>query len=199
MPSITRQDTIKSSSLGRIAVTTDAARILDKYFYFFMSLLIPVIVVYGFSFTVEKNLIHPLVPRPPLLYFHAAVFSGWLAFFILQSALVRAHNVRWHRRVGLFGVVLGVAIPVLGVCTAITMARFNALQLHSRNADSGLMVPLFDMVCFTPVCALAVWWRKKPEFHRRLVLIATCALTAAAFRRSRNGCCHLVLRGLWTC
>jgi hypothetical protein len=43
MPSITRQDTIKSSSLGRIAVTTDPARILDKYFYFFMSLLIPVI------------------------------------------------------------------------------------------------------------------------------------------------------------
>jgi hypothetical protein len=31
--------------------------------------------------------------------------------------------------------------------------------------------------------ALAIYWRKKPEYHRRLQLMATCALTAAAFGR----------------
>jgi hypothetical protein len=29
----------------------------------------------------------------------------------------------------------------------------------------------------------AFYWRKKPEFHRRLSLVATCSLTAAAFGR----------------
>lgn len=45
------------------------------------------------------------------------------------------------------------------------------------------MIPLFDMVCFSSTFALAVYWRKKPEFHRRLMFIATCALTAASFGR----------------
>src|SRR5260370_33818084 len=108
--------TLSNSGLNRgIAVTTKRGSLLDQYFYFFMSLLIPAVVVYGFSFTVGNNLIHPAFPRPLILYVHAAVFSGWLVFFMLQSALVRTHNVHWHRRIGWFGVALGVVIPVLGI------------------------------------------------------------------------------------
>ena len=164
-------------------MTTTRAGALGKDFYFFMSLLIAVVVVYGFSHTVDKNLIHPTVPRPFLLYVHAAIFSAWVIFFIVQSTLVRTHNVRLHRQIGWFGVALGVAIPVLGVSTAVTMARFNMLHLHSTNAPAELIVPLFDMVTFTVSFVLAISWRKQPEFHRRLLLIASCALTAAAFGR----------------
>lgn len=165
------------------ALTTKLGGLLEKYFYFFMSLLFVGVVVYGFSFTVGMNLIHPSVPRPFLLYIHAVVFSGWLVFFILQSTLVRTHNVQWHRRIGLYGVAHGVAITAVGISTAIIMARFNMVQLHSSHADSDMMIPLFDMVCFTTTFALAIYWRKKPEFHRRLMFIATCSLTAAAFGR----------------
>jgi hypothetical protein len=177
------QINLKSSPIEGIAVSANRAGLLDKYFYFFMSLLIPVVVVYGFSHTVDRNLIHPALPRPFILYLHAAVFSGWVLFFILQSTLVRTHNVRWHRRIGWFGVALGVAIPVLGVSTAVTMARFNTLQLHSADAESFLIVPLNDITAFTIPFALAIYWRKKSEFHRRLLLMASCALTAAAFGR----------------
>jgi hypothetical protein len=38
-------------------------RLLDKYFYFAMSLLIAAIVVAGFSRTVNQNLFHPAIPR----------------------------------------------------------------------------------------------------------------------------------------
>ena len=61
-----------------------------------MSLLISGIVVYGFSYTINENLIHPAVPRPFLLCVHATIFFGWLVFFILQSALVRTRNVKVH-------------------------------------------------------------------------------------------------------
>jgi hypothetical protein len=154
-----------------------------KYFYLFMSLLIATVIVYGFSFTIDKNLIHPAVSRPWLLYVHAMIFSGWLIFFILQSVLVRSHQVLWHRRLGWFGVVLGTLIPTVGVSTAVVMGRFDANTLHMTDADSSLIVPLFDMVCFTGTFPLAVYWRKKPELHKRLMLIATCALTAASFGR----------------
>ena len=167
----------------RIVVTEKRGGLLDQYFYFFMALLIPAVVVYGFSFTLGKNLIHPAIPRPLILYVHAAVFSGWLVFYMLQSALVRTHNVHWHRRIGWFGVALGAAIVVLGVSTAITMGRFDILRLHSTRAESSLMIPLFDMVAFTGTFGMAIYYRRKPEFHRRLILTATCALTAASFGR----------------
>ncbi len=148
-----------------------------------MSLLIAATIVYGFSHTVDKNLIHPSPPRPAILYLHAAVFTGWLIFYIFQSLLVRTRNVRLHKQAGWFGVALGVAIPIVGAATSIVMARFNAAQLHSTDAEPFLIVPLFDMVCFTTTFALGIYWRTRPEYHRRLLLIASCALTAAGFGR----------------
>jgi hypothetical protein len=164
-------------------VTTKRFDLLDRYFYLWMSLLIVAVVVYGFSFTIGRNLFHPAVPRPSLLYFHAVVFSLWLVFLILQSTLIRTGNVGIHRRIGWFGVALGAAIPLVGVSIAITMGRFNTLKLHQTNVEADLIIPLFDMVAFSVPFALAVYCRKKPEIHRRLILVATCALTAAAFGR----------------
>jgi hypothetical protein len=171
------------SSIEGIALTTGRAGFLERYFYFCMSLLIAVTVVYGFSHTVDKNLIHPAVPRPFILYVHASVFSGWLIFFILQSTLVRIHSVPLHRRIGWFGAALGVAIPAVGFPTAVVMARFNILHSLDARAAAFLIVPFFDMFAFSIPFALAIYWRREPEYHRRLNLMATCALTAAAFGR----------------
>jgi hypothetical protein len=157
--------------------------LLEDYFYFAMALVIPAIVVFGFSFTIGKNLIHPAIPRPTILYVHAAVFSGWLVFFLLQSALVRTRNVGTHRSIGWFGAGFGALLPVVGVATAIAMGRFNIRALHQNRVEMDLMIPLWDMLVFTTAFGLAIYWRGKPEYHRRLVYVATCALTAAAFGR----------------
>lgn len=164
-------------------MTTKHTSFLAKYFYFFMSLLIAAVVAFGFSSTLDQGLIHTDVPPSFVLYIRAAIYVGWVTFFILQSALVRTHNVRVHRFLGWFGVALGAAVIVLGVWTTIVMARFRVHHFHSSVADLDLLVPLFDMVCFTIAFALAIDWRKDPEFHRRLMLVATCVLTAAAFSR----------------
>ncbi len=155
----------------------------ERYFYFFMSMLIAVVVAFGFSQTIDMNLIHPSIPRPFLLYVHAAVFTGWLVFFILQTALVRTSNVQIHRTLGTFGIAMGIGLPVLGVATALTMTRFDIEKLHNPTAATDMIVPFFDMVAFASTFSLAIYWRKKPELHRRLILASTCALTAAGFGR----------------
>ena len=157
--------------------------LLDKYFYFSMSLLIAVIVVWGFSHTVDANLFHPAVPRPILLWFHATAFSTWVVFYIFQSTLVRTHNVKWHKFFGWFGVGLATVMVFLGVVTAIVMARFDTYRLRQPGVDAFLIVPFYDMVAFGVLISLAVYWRKKPELHRRLIFIATCCLLDAAFGR----------------
>jgi hypothetical protein len=62
------------------------------------------------------------------------------------------------------------------------MGRFDAIQLNQSD-PTFLSVPFSETLEFTLLLSLAVYWRKKPEFHRRLLLIATCILLDAAFNR----------------
>ena len=164
-------------------MTTTRAGFWHHYFYFFMSLLIAATVVYGFSHTIDHNLIHASPLPPFVLYIHAIVFPGWVVFFIVQSALIRSHNVRLHRSLGWFGVGLAVAIVVIGAWTAASMVSFSIQQNDPFNSTAFTIVQVMDLTCFAVPFALAIYWRKKPEFHRRLMLIASCALLDAAFGR----------------
>ena len=148
-----------------------------------MSLLIAVVVVYGFSPTVDNKLIHGNPRRPILLWVHAVLFSSWVAFYIAQSVLVRIRKVKVHRTLGWVGAALGTSMVVIGPWVAVVMARFDTVQLHRANRDAFLIVPLSDMAAFAICFGLAILWRTNPERHRRLMLIATCALTGAAFGR----------------
>ncbi|HXC96045.1 MAG TPA: hypothetical protein VNU92_10100 [Edaphobacter sp.] len=156
--------------------------LLDRYFYFFLSLLVAAIVVAGFSQTVDRGLFHAAPPRPVLLWIHGAAFSGWVVFFILQSALVRVRKVSVHRTLGWFGVALGAMMVMVGTVVAVVMGRFDALQIH-RPDPAFLSIPFFDMLAFGTLFGLAILWRGKPETHRRFIVLATCELVGAAFAR----------------
>jgi len=154
-----------------------------RYFYFGMSLLIAAVVIYGFGHTVDQNLIHAKPARPGLLWLHGLLFSAWVGFFILQSALVRTRNVPLHRVLGWVGAGLAASMTVVGLWTSIVMGRFDVSILQEKYRAQFLLIPFWDIACFTTVFWMAVAWRKKPELHRRMMLIATCALTAAAWGR----------------
>ncbi len=166
-----------------VAESSQTIRFAEKYFYLCMSLLIAAVVVYGFSQTIDRRLIHAN-PRPPiLLWVHALAFSSWVGFYILQSALIRIREVKLHRTLGWVGAALGTSMVVLGFWVAVVMARFNTSQLHRPNRDAFLIVPLLDILAFAIFLGLAILWRKNPERHRRLMLIGSCVLTGAAFGR----------------
>jgi hypothetical protein len=154
----------------------------DRSFYFVLALILAGVVSSGFGRTIGSRLIHPPSPRPALLYVHAAVFASWILLFITQTALVATRNVKLHRKLGVLGLALGVSIPIIGVATAIVLGRLR-VKHGDTDAGSALIISLFDMIAFTIAFGLAAYWRTRPDFHRRLMLIATCALTSAAIGR----------------
>jgi hypothetical protein len=137
-----------------------------------MSLVFAGLVVWGFNRTVDANLLHAKPPRPVLLWIHGAAFSTWVVFFIAQSALVRVRKVSVHRTLGWFGAGLAALMVGLGVTIAVVMARVDAVVLQQKDTDAFLSIPFWDMMAFGTLIALAIYWRKKPDFHRRLLFIA---------------------------
>ncbi|WP_263367119.1 hypothetical protein [Edaphobacter bradus] len=173
------------------------AAVLNRWFYFGMTLLATAIVAYGFARRIEPRLLEG-PPRPVILWVHSILFSLWMAFLIAQSALVRVRNITMHRTLGWGGAGLATAMTVVGVVTSVVMTRFELqyLNAHPLFALNGIhhdglarmrlaaqLGSLWNIACFTALFWLSVYWRRKPELHRRLILLATCMLLAPAFSR----------------
>jgi hypothetical protein len=173
------------------AITANHARatsplktFLSRYFYLCASIVMAVLSVWAFSHTVDARLLHANPPRPLLLWFHAVLFSVWIVLFITQSALVRVREVRVHRTLGWFGAALAAAMVFSGFIVSVVMLRFEMTAALNRNkVASFLSILWFDMIIFGACIALAIYFRKRPEFHRRLVFMASCQLMQATFVR----------------
>jgi len=165
------------------STTNQFKKFLSRYFYFCMSLVLATLVVLGFSRTVNVALFHANPPRPLLLWMHGAAFSTWIIFFIAQSSLVRVRKVSVHRLLGWFGAGLATVMVFLGFTIAVVMTRFDIAVLHQKGVDSFLSIPFVDMIIFGSCVAMAIYSRKKPEYHRRLLFIASCHLMDAAVGR----------------
>jgi uncharacterized membrane protein YozB (DUF420 family) len=155
-----------------------AANPLARFSYFILGLIIATVVVAGFSQTFSARILHAPSPRPLIIHFHIAVFATWVLLFLLQSALIATGNVKLHRKIGLLGIALGVTLVITGVLVSIVSLRAYTRPGHSDPAPF-LAIFLNDMIQFSVFFGLAVYWRKNPEFHRRLMFIATCTLLSA--------------------
>src|ERR1700674_4439000 len=54
---------------------------------------------------------------------HGVVMTAWFVFFLVQVRLVATGNTLTHRKLGIFGVVLALALVTVGMLTAIASAR----------------------------------------------------------------------------
>ena len=167
---------------GRIQFTGRNG-LVDKYYYFVMTLATAATVFWGFSHTIGARVLHPPIPVPSILLVHITAFSCWMCFLVLQSTLVRVHNVRLHRTLGWFGVGLGVFMVPLGIATAIIMGRYLKHQLHVPGMESILVFSFGDLIVFSILLALAIRWRKKRDLHRVMMIATACLFLNAAFAR----------------
>lgn len=156
----------------------------DRMFFSFLCLLVLVTVWLGFSKTYYAvGLIKAPLPAP-IIHVHAVVNTLWLLTLVVQTALVSARKVKLHMTVGLWGFGLACIMPVVG-----TMAAINALRRDMSPPGSGLtsltffVVPISALLTFCILAGFAYKLRRKPDYHKRLILIGTFALMDAAIGR----------------
>lgn len=156
----------------------------DRIFFPAMCVVILATVWIGFSKTYyAAGLVRAHLPAP-IIHVHAAMMTLWLLTLTVQTALVSVRRVKLHMAFGLWGFGLAATLIPIGL-----LAARNSLRRDFSPPGSGLsaltffVVPVSALLTFAALAAWSYSVRRKPDQHKRLILLATFPLLDAAIGR----------------
>jgi uncharacterized membrane protein YozB (DUF420 family) len=157
---------------------TGAAR---RLFFFIMAVAVVITVFAGFaptfylrsSFTQNR-------PMSVLLHVHGIVFSAWVTVFLVQTFLITRGARRLHQQLGWVAVCVAVTMVILVVAAMIEQLRRVG---GFPPPPLALALSAFDIIVFAILVSAAVYYRKQPDWHKRLMLSATILLLGAPMFR----------------
>ena len=160
-------------------------RVVDHRFYGVISFGLALVVFAGFARSYYLKDIYGAPPLPLLLHIHGAVMTLWYALFIVQVRLVAAHRVALHRKLGIAGVFLAGVVALLGTTVSIGLAKRRLLAHPDSTAGPFLMaLQIFAIVLvFVILVSLAVYLRRRPDYHKRLMTLAMLTVLGPAIVR----------------
>lgn len=175
---------------------------LENRFFLAYTVALLSIVVIGFAPSLFLRVAFDPPPIPFYLHVHGAILTGWFVWLVVQAWLIRSGNTALHRKSGRFAAAYGLLVVIGGL-----MATFNAV---SRDLGLGITLDM-DMaevnpamgagmtylvfisgviwanmaavLTFTILLSAAVIFRDRPDYHKRLVLVATVSILGPALAR----------------
>jgi len=127
--------------LARESVVTKARprTVARDPFFAAMSAVILAIVLSGFAPTLYLRPVFKPLPIPGYLYLHGIVLTSWFVWFTMQTFLIQSRRTALHRRLGVAGAVLAVAVPFAGLlATSQVVGRVVASGI-SLDADASVL------------------------------------------------------------
>jgi len=165
-----------------IALEQPARRNMDRIFFTGMALAAALIVLVGFAPTYFLRSAE-LPELRPLYQIHGALFTSWILLLIAQTSLIAARRTDIHRKLGIAGAVLAAAVFALGVTVSIETLRRRSGGSPGLDPRMFLSIPLGDIIAFGTLVVAAVAMRRRSDWHKRLILLATISLLTAAVAR----------------
>jgi hypothetical protein len=143
-----------------------------------------VIVFAGFARTYYLNSYFAQRTLRWFLHVHGAIFSAWFVLLLVQIVLVTIGRTDLHRRLGVLGAALVCIMVPLGFAIGIHAAKYGSPSTPpGASRLGGLVVPFFDMVVFGMLAGAGLLYRRKPQIHKRLMILATLSILTAAIAR----------------
>ncbi len=174
-----------------------------KWFYCGTALLLLILALWGFSqFYLHGRAYpggRPIDPRIfAIVVGHGVVMTAWLILLVIQPLLVALNKRRVHMTIGRFAAGLVVLILIFGNLIAIGSARTTPAEavIWGMSPKQFMAVPFVSVWAFAVFVALGVYYRRKPDIHRPMMLVATLTVMSAAISRI-DPLNHLYLGTFW--
>lgn len=154
-------------------------------FYLGYGLFGLLVVAVGFGYTYGLPVARGTFSAPWFVHLHGASSLAWVLLFIGQALLVKAGRTPSHRKVGQIALPLAILIWVSGISTAVWAANRD-ISGQSSVATSALLGTVSGLSIFMLLVGAAIVARKRSDWHKRLVLLATIHVLWPAFFRLRH-------------
>jgi hypothetical protein len=158
-----------------------------RYFYVWMAAACMAIAVLGFMPTYFVPVAKGAFKGEALVHIHGLILFTWVLFFFIQSLLVARGKVLTHRTWGVLGVSIYTAIVF--IVMAVVSLRIAQASLPGQPAGLAHDMRAFEwvsvggLVIGIPMFVLAIAYVKRPEIHKRLMLLVTLGMMGAPIAR----------------
>ena len=157
------------------------ARAESKYFYFHMMCVCAAVAFLGFLPTYWQPMVTGTLHKAPVAHIHGLIYFAWSIYIVYQSWLAASGQVVRHRTVGLIGVSLATAMTIFGV---MVVMQFMAENAKLPGVGDGIAaVALSNVGLFAVLVTWALFNTRKPEWHKRLMLMAAISILGAPMAR----------------
>lgn len=159
-------------------------QLFDRRLFRAAALVFSVIVLAGFARTYYVKGLFDVPPLPSLLHVHGVLMTAWVALFATQVWFISSKRIRLHQRLGYAGIGLGALIVVVGFATAVRAAKYGFNAAPPGIPPLAFMaVPMFDLLMFVTFFGGAIYYRKQPAEHKRLMLLTAVNFLPPAIAR----------------
>ncbi|MEO8160285.1 MAG: hypothetical protein ABI588_02620 [Arenimonas sp.] len=121
-----------------------------------------------------------------LVYAHGAFVFGWLLLFATQAWLVHSKRIPLHRKLGWAGLAIGSGLIATTMAMGVHAMRRDLAADAGEIGVSALLGSFTSPMIFAALFIGGVVYRRKPDVHKRLMLLATLAILWPAFFRFRH-------------
>ena len=163
--------------------TQISARASTQYFYFYMALSCTAVAFLGFAPTYWLPMAARTFKSSPIVHIHGLVFFCWTLFFCFQTWLAASGRIANHRSTGMAGISFATAMTIFGVLVSINLMKTAAAMGLKDEGIAFAIVPLSGILFFAVVFTLSIAAVRRPEHHKRLMLLAAISLLDAAVAR----------------
>lgn len=156
---------------------------VTRRFYLLVAILFPLIVLAGFA---QTYYLKGFFDAPPvasmLVHLHGLVMTAWVILFITQVWFISSKRIKLHQKLGIASILLAVVVIVVGIATAIASAARGG-GVPGIPPLEFLAVPFFDMIVFPILFGTAIYYRRRPANHKRLMLLTVLNFLPPAVAR----------------
>ena len=117
----------------------------------------------------------------PIVHLHGVLFTAWVLLFGVQAGLIAARRHDVHAMMGVAAMILAAAIVALGIIISVSRSRPPALSPLTN--EQFLIMPIVTIGLFALFVTLAFLNRRRPDYHKRYMLLATIHIVVPALAR----------------
>lgn len=188
--------------MENLATSTRSHDQRENLFFLIYSFLPLAIVLIGFTPSLFLRVAFESPPIAFYLHLHGAILTGWFVILVAQAWLIQSQNSGLHRKLGPFAAGYGLLVVIGGL-----MATFNVV---ARSLEQGITLDMdmseidpalgsginfltfisgvvwaniVSVSTFAILLCSAIIFRRHPDIHKRLILIATVSILGPALAR----------------